>query len=69
MIVGDESGPCPSAMEVEWVREIRGQAVEADVAFFFKQWGGHTAKAGGRQLDGVEWSQWPQPAISESDTA
>lgn len=56
-------------MEVERVREIRDRAVAADVAFFFKQWGGHTAKAGGRQLDGVEWSQWPERSISESDTA
>lgn len=41
-------------MEIEWAREIREMAVEAEVAFFFKQWGGHTTKAGGRQLDGVE---------------
>ena len=69
VIVGGESGPGHRPMEVEWVREIRDKVVAADVAFFFKQWGGHTPKAGGRQLDGIEWSQWPEPAISELDTA
>jgi hypothetical protein len=31
----------------------------AGVPFFFKQWGGHTPKAGGRHLDGKVWSQMP----------
>jgi protein gp37 len=69
VIVGGESGPGHRPMKIEWVREIRDKVVEAEVAFFFKQWGGHTSKAGGRQLDGVEWSQWPQTTIDESDTA
>jgi len=29
------------------------------VPFFFKQWGGRTPKAGGRMLDGREWSEMP----------
>jgi hypothetical protein len=29
------------------------------VAFFFKQWGGRTPKAGGRILDGKEWNEFP----------
>lgn len=70
MIVGGESGPGHRPMEVEWVREIRDKTLESEAAFFFKQWGGHTPKAGGRELDGVEWSQWPEPpVIPESDTA
>jgi protein gp37 len=30
-----------------------------DIAFFFKQWGGKTAKSGGRELDGRTWSELP----------
>lgn len=37
-----ESGHRP--MEVDWARELRDKAIEADVAFFFKQWGGHTRR-------------------------
>jgi protein gp37 len=70
VIVGGESGPGHRAMEADWVREIRDTALESETAFFFKQWGGHTPKAGGRELDGVEWSQWPeQPTLPESDSA
>jgi protein gp37 len=29
-------------------------------AFFFKQWGGTTAKAGGRLLDGRTWDEKPE---------
>ncbi|MGO9754669.1 MAG: DUF5131 family protein [Solirubrobacteraceae bacterium] len=29
--------------------------------FFFKQWGGRTPKAGGRQLDGRTWDELPRP--------
>ncbi len=32
---------------------------QCQTAFFFKQWGGHTPKAGGRELDGRTWSEWP----------
>jgi protein gp37 len=31
----------------------------AGTAFFFKQWGGTTPKAGGRLLDGREWNEFP----------
>lgn len=60
MIVGGESGPRHRAVRPEWVREIRDQSVAAGVPFFFKQWGGPTAKAGGRQLDGREWNEMPR---------
>ncbi len=33
--------------------------VDAGVAFFFKQWGGRTPKAGGRELDGRTWDERP----------
>jgi len=49
----------------EWVRDIRDQCVEAGVAFFFKQWGGVTAKAGGRTLDGLAYSEMPRARRSD----
>ena len=58
-IVGGESGPGARPMDPDWVREIRNLCLASRVPFFFKQWGGHTPKAGGRLLDGREWSQWP----------
>ncbi len=60
VIVGGESGPGHRPIEADWVRDIRDKTKKAGSAFFFKQWGGHTPKAGGRELDGREWSEWPQ---------
>jgi protein gp37 len=53
-------------MESTWVEMIRDQCVRARVPFFFKQWGGRTPKAGGRNLGGREWSQLPdlEPAVA-----
>ncbi len=59
VITGGESGPKHRPIEVEWVRSIRDQCLAAGVAYFHKQWGGVTPKAGGRELDGREWSQYP----------
>jgi protein gp37 len=60
VIVGGESGPRARPMEREWVRSIREQCRAANVAFFFKQWGGLRPKSGGRKLDGREWNQFPK---------
>lgn len=60
VIVGGESGPRARPMNSDWVREIRDQCIENDVAFFFKQWGGFRPKSGGRDLDGREWSNFPK---------
>jgi protein gp37 len=60
VIVGGESGPGHRPIQPEWVRSIRNQCAHAGVAFFFKQWGGRTPKAGGRTLDGQEWSEMPR---------
>ncbi len=60
VIVGGESGPGARSMNAEWVREVRDQCLAAGVAFFFKQWGGLRPKSGGRKLDDVEWSQFPE---------
>jgi protein gp37 len=62
VIVGGESGPGARPMEPDWVREIRDQCVQQGIAFFFKQWGGLRPKSGGRELDGREWDEFPNPA-------
>jgi protein gp37 len=59
VIVGGESGPGARPMKEQWALDIRDQCVEAHVAFFFKQWGGFRPKAGGRLLEGEDWSQFP----------
>ena len=53
LIAGGESGHNARPMNEEWVLDLRDQCAAADVAFFFKQWGGRTPKAGGRVLDGT----------------
>ena len=60
MIAGGESGINARPMAASWVTELRDACVAADVAFFFKQWGGRTPKAGGRLLEGVTWDQMPK---------
>lgn len=59
VICGGESGPGHRPINPDWVRSLRDQCLFSDVPFFFKQWGGHTSKAGGRLLDGVVWDQMP----------
>jgi protein gp37 len=59
VIVGGESGGGARPMHPDWARGVRDQCREADVAFFFKQWGGHHPKAGGRELDGRTWDDYP----------
>lgn len=59
VIVGGESGPKARTLCKEWVLDIRDQCAENSVPFFFKQWGGITPKAGGRELEGVEHNAMP----------
>lgn len=63
VIVGGESGRKPRPMNQEWVTEIKDQCQKADVAFFFKQWGGTNKKKTGRSLEGRTWDEMPE--ISE----
>lgn len=58
-IVGGESGPRARPMDKKWVRDIRRQCREQNVAFFFKQWGGVNKKRTGRSLDGRTYSEYP----------
>lgn len=59
VIVGGESGAGARPMNEQWARSIRDQCRDAGVAFFMKQWGGRTPKAGGRELDGRTWDEMP----------
>ncbi len=59
IIAGGESGLGARPMDPGWVRTIRDQCRAAEVPFFFKQWGGRTPKAGGRELDGKTWDEFP----------
>lgn len=63
LIAGGESGPRHRLVNPDWIRELRDHCMRSGVAFFFKQWGGRTSKAGGRVLDGREWSEMPVPRI------
>ena len=69
VIAGGESGPRHRPIDPGWVRELRDKCTDAGVAFFFKQWGGLIAKAGGRSLDGRGWSEYPQVALRPSPLA
>lgn len=59
VIVGGESGPGARFMDPTWVVSIRDQCLKADVAFFFKQWGGVQKKKTGRALEGRTWDEMP----------
>ena len=63
VIVGGESGPRARPMDPTWVTEIRDQCLEAQIPFFFKQWGGRNKKKAGRILEGRTWDEMPEPAF------
>jgi protein gp37 len=70
VIVGGESGSGHRPMAPEWATRIRDQCLHAGVSFFFKQWGGRTPKANGRELEGMTWSQLPNsPRVNPSGLA
>ena len=60
VIVGGESGPGARPLKPEWVLDIRDQCKEANVPFFFKQWGGVNKKKAGRELEGRTWNEIPK---------
>lgn len=62
LIAGGESGIHARPVDVRWVRELRDACAAAGVAFFFKQWGGRTAKTNGRVLDGQHYDEMPRTA-------
>ncbi|AVH72259.1 DUF5131 family protein [Nostoc sp. 'Lobaria pulmonaria (5183) cyanobiont'] len=66
IIVGGESGVGARPMNIEWVRDIREQCIQANVPFFFKQWGGVQKKKYGRELDGRTWDSFPENVADTS---
>ena len=64
LIAGGESGPRHRRIDVDWIRALRDLCTEEDVAFFFKQWGGHRPKSGGRELDGRTHDAYPPLAVA-----
>lgn len=64
VIVGGESGPSARPMEQDWVKDIRDQCTEAQVPFFFKQWGGVNKSKAGRMLEGRTWDEMPRRIVS-----
>ncbi len=67
VIVGGESGPGSRKMDRQWVVEIRDQCIEANIPFFFKQWGGSNKKRSGRLLDDQIWNQMPTAEIGYTE--
>lgn len=59
VIGGGESGHGFRPCKLEWARGLRDHCLRSGIAFFWKQWGGRTPKAGGRLLDGREWNEYP----------
>jgi protein gp37 len=61
IIVGGESGSQHRPFELDWARQVRDVCQRAGKAFHFKQVGGRTHAAGGCDLDGREWKEFPEP--------
>ncbi len=61
LITGGESGPRHRPIDPRWVIDLRDRCKLEHVAFFLKQWGGRTPKAGGRELEGRTWDGMPRP--------
>lgn len=66
LIAGGESGRGHRTMQPDWARDLRDRCEREGVAFFFKQWGGATAKSGGRELDGRVYSDMPRAQVGAS---
>jgi protein gp37 len=66
LITGGESGYGHRPCDPDWVRSLRDRCRAEGVAFFHKQWGGRTPKAGGRLLDGRTWDEMPQIHVQET---
>jgi protein gp37 len=50
---------CPDGFHRYDCSRLAARLRDAGVPFLFKQWGGRTPKAGGRELDGRTWDQYP----------
>lgn len=54
VVAGGESGPGARPMHPDWARSLRDQCAEADVPFFFKQWG-NWHPVFDREFDDPDW--------------
>ena len=59
VIIGGESGPNFRPVKQRWIEELISQCKDQDVAVFFKQWGGHRPKSGGRTINGKTYGEYP----------
>jgi protein gp37 len=59
VIVGGESGPGARPIEKCWVEAILQECRQANVSFFFKQWGGTRKSKTGRRLNKKTYSEMP----------
>lgn len=66
VITGGESGNCARFIPSDCFRDLRDRCIEANVPFFFKQWGAfgedgkkRSKEKNGCLLDGKEWKQMP----------
>jgi protein gp37 len=59
VIGGGESGAGYRRVDPMWATGLRDLCLANYVAFFWKQWGGYTPKAGGRLLEGETWDEYP----------
>lgn len=64
LIGGGESGRGYRLCDPAWARGVRDLCQQEGVAFFWKQWGGHTPKSGGRELDGRTWEEYPVSLVA-----
>lgn len=60
VIIGSESGPGARPMDLDWVRSIRDQCVEAGVPLWFKQQVVNGKRINMPELDGVVYDQMPE---------
>jgi len=64
LIAGGESGHKHRPVKPKWLRDLRDRCIDEEVAYFFKQWGGHHPQSGGRQLDGRTWDELPSTRVA-----
>lgn len=67
IIAGGESGPGYRAPDPQWFRDLLDECTMAGIPFLFKQWGGRTPKAGGRELDGAIHDGYPVPSPNDTE--
>jgi protein gp37 len=60
VIVGGESGPHARPLCRDWVVSLKRQCRDAEIPFFFKQWGGVRKHTTGRLLDGRTYDEEPE---------